>query len=138
MFPAAFALFDEIVRRPSFAQDEVERVRAKAIGDLALSYSSPSSLARFVAQRVAFAASPYGHPVAGTAETLATLEREHVVNFHARYFRPDNATLIVGGDCDPQAGLRARRAAVRRLARRPRRRCRFRRRSCSRRRVRGS
>jgi zinc protease len=102
VFENAFALFDEIVRRPSFPLAEVERVRAKAIGDLALSYSSPSALARFVAQRVAFAASPYGHPVAGTAETLATLDRDRIVAFHARYFRPDNATLIVGGDCDPQ------------------------------------
>jgi zinc protease len=99
VFPAAFALFDEIVRQPSFPPAEVERVRAKAIGDLALSYSNPSALARFVAQRVAFAASPYGHPVAGTAETLAGLDRDRVVAFHAQYFRPDNATLIVGGDC---------------------------------------
>jgi zinc protease len=59
-------------------------------------------LSRFVAQRVAFAAAPYGHPVAGTADTLATLDRERVAAFHARYFRPDNATLIVGGDCDPK------------------------------------
>jgi zinc protease len=101
VFPAALALFDEVVRRPSFPQAEVERVRAKAIGDLALSYSSPSALARFVAQRVAFGSAPYGHPVAGTAETLATLDRERIVAFHARYFRPDNATLIVGGDCSP-------------------------------------
>jgi zinc protease len=102
VFEKAFALFDEIVRQPSFPPAEVERVRAKAIGDLALSYSSPSALARFVAQRVAFAAAPYGHPVAGTADTLATLDRERVAAFHARYFRPDNATLIVGGDCDPK------------------------------------
>ena len=101
VFPDAFALLDEIVRRPSFPQAEVERVRAKAIGDLALSYSNPSALARFVAQRVAFASAPYGHPVAGTAETLATLDRERIVAFHAGCFRPDNATLIVGGDCDP-------------------------------------
>ena len=38
----------------------------------------------------------------GTAETLATLDREHIAAFHARYFRPDNATLIVGGDCVPE------------------------------------
>jgi zinc protease len=101
VFAQAFALFDEVIRQPSFPPDEVERVRAKAIGDLALSYSSPSALARYVAQRVAFAAAPYGHPVSGTAETLATLDRELVVAFHARYFRPDNATLIVGGDCAP-------------------------------------
>jgi zinc protease len=98
IFPAAFALFDEIVRRPAFAADEVERVREKAIGDLALTYSNPSALARLVAQRVAYAAAPYGHPLAGTAETLATIDRERTAAFHARFVRPDNATLIVGGD----------------------------------------
>jgi zinc protease len=101
VLPQAFALFDEIIRRPAFPAAEVERVRAKAIGDLALSYSSPSSLARLVAQRVAFGAAPYGHPVSGTAETLATLDRDRVVAFHARFFRPDNATLIIGGDLAP-------------------------------------
>jgi zinc protease len=99
VFPQAFALLDEIVRRPSFPPAEVERVRAKAIGDLALSYSNPSALARFVAQRIAFGAAPYGHPLAGTAETLAALDRDRVVASHARDFRPDNATLIIGGDC---------------------------------------
>jgi len=98
IFPAAFALFDEIVRRPAFAADEVERVREKAIGDLALTYSNPSALARLVAQRVAYAGAPYGHPLAGTAETLATLHRERIAGFHERFVRPDNATLIVGGD----------------------------------------
>jgi zinc protease len=102
VFPQAFALYDEIIRTPSFPAAEVERVRAKAIGDLALSYSNPSALARYVAQRVAFGAAPYGHPVSGTAETLAGLDRDRVVAFHAKFFRPDNATLIVGGDCVPE------------------------------------
>jgi zinc protease len=102
VFGEAFGLLDEIVRQPSFPPAEVERVRAKAIGDLALSYSNPSALARFVAQRVAYASAPYGHPLSGTAETLAGLDCERVVAFHARHFRPDNATLIIGGDCLPE------------------------------------
>ena len=102
VFPSAFALFDEIVRVPAFPESEVERVRAKAIGDLALSYSNPSALARYVAQRVAFGAAPYGHPISGTAETLSTLDRDRVAAFHATFFRPDNATLIIGGDCVPE------------------------------------
>jgi zinc protease len=101
VFPAALALLDEVVRTPAFAADEVERVRTKAIGDLALTYSNPSALARLVAQRTAFGDTPYGHPLAGTAETLASLDRAAVAAFHARFFRPDNATLILGGDISP-------------------------------------
>jgi zinc protease len=105
VFPEAFALLDEVVRTPAFANDEVERVRTKAINDLALTYSNPSALARLVAQRVAFAAAPYGHPVAGTARTLAALDRDHLARAHARHFRPENATLIVGGDIAPDAAF---------------------------------
>ena len=105
VFPDAFALLDEVVRMPAFAPGEVERVRTKAIGDLALTYSSPNALARLVAQRTAFGSAPYGHPVAGTASTLASLDRAQVAYFHERYFRPDNATLILGGDIAPDAAF---------------------------------
>ena len=43
---------------------------------------------------MAFGSAPYGHPVSGTAETLATLDRDRVVAFHDTFFRPDNATLL--------------------------------------------
>ncbi len=99
-FPAAFALLDEIVRHPAFAPHEVERVRTKSISDLSLTYANPSALARLVAQRVAYAAAPYGHPLAGTVETLTALGRDRVAWFHERFYRPDDAVLVIGGDLD--------------------------------------
>jgi zinc protease len=100
VFRDAFALFRDL-QAPAFAAAEVERVRSKTIGDLGLTYSNPSALARLVANRVAYGAAPYGHPLAGTAETLATLTREKVVDFHSRWYRPDNAVLVIGGDILP-------------------------------------
>src|SRR6202790_1035975 len=69
-FPYAFALLDEVLRRPAFAPREVDRVRTKSISDLALTYANPSAVARAVAHRIAYGAAPYGHPLAGTATTL--------------------------------------------------------------------
>jgi len=100
-FPQAFAIFDEVIRHPAFTPAEVERVRTKSISDLGLTYSNPSALARLVANRVAYAAAPYGHPLAGTAETLASLTCAEATHFHERWYRPDNAVLIVGGDITP-------------------------------------
>jgi zinc protease len=97
VFREAFAIFRGL-QRPAFAPAEVERVRTKTIGDLGLTYSNPGALARLVASRVAYGASPYGHPLAGTAETLATLTRDKIVAFHGRWYRPDNAVLVIGGD----------------------------------------
>src|ERR1700676_1867190 len=87
-FPVAFALLDEVVRRPAFAPREVERVRTKSISDLALTYANPSAVARLVANRIAYGAAPYGHPLAGTATTLGALGRDRVAWFHARFYRP--------------------------------------------------
>jgi zinc protease len=104
VFRDAFTLFRDL-QQPAFAPAEVERVRTKSIGDLGLTYSNPSALARLVANRVAYGALPYGHPLAGTAETLAGLTREKIAAFHARWYRPDNAVLVIGGDILPEAAF---------------------------------
>jgi zinc protease len=104
-FPAAFDLFADVVLHPAFAAAEVERVRTKSISDLQLGYSSPSFLARLVAGRVAYGASPYAHPLSGTATSLKALTRDDVVAFHANAYRPDNALLVIGGDIAPDAAI---------------------------------
>ncbi|HEY4957952.1 MAG TPA: pitrilysin family protein [Caldimonas sp.] len=55
---------------------------------------------------VAFVASsylqhPYKRPGIGSIEDLDAATLVDVVAFHARYYRPDNATLVVTGDFDP-------------------------------------
>ncbi|MDQ6942963.1 MAG: insulinase family protein [Candidatus Eremiobacteraeota bacterium] len=99
-FPYAFALLDEILRRPAFAPREVDRVRTKSVSDLALTYANPGAVARLVAQRVAYGGAPYGHPVAGTVTTLPALSRDRVAWFHERFYRPDDAVLVIGGDLE--------------------------------------
>ena len=97
-FPQAFALLDEIVRSPAFAANEVERVRQKSLSDLSLTYANPSALARLVSYRVAYGGGAYGHPLAGTMATLASLGHDRVAWFHERFYRPDDAVLVIGGD----------------------------------------
>lgn len=55
----------------------------------------------FAGQRLA------ARPVIGTTETLQAANQISVRAFHARWYRPDNATIIVVGDADPAqlAGL---------------------------------
>jgi zinc protease len=48
-----------------------------------------------------FAQHPYKRPVVGSIEDLAAATLEDVQRFHATYYRPDNAVLIVVGDFDP-------------------------------------
>ena len=50
----------------------------------------------------AYQVHPYKRPSIGSIADLEAATLADVVAFHATYYRPDNATLVVAGDFDPQ------------------------------------
>jgi zinc protease len=94
----AMEILADVVRRPTFKSEEVERLRQQYLDNLTLALGQPGAIARFVAARVVFGDSPYGHPISGTPESLARISREDIAKLHERFYRPDNAILVIGGD----------------------------------------
>jgi zinc protease len=95
--PATEILAD-VVRRPTFKEDEIERLRQQTLDNLIVELGEPGSIARYVAARIVFGDGPYGKPLGGTPETIARITRNDFVKFHNRYYRPDNAILVMGGN----------------------------------------
>jgi zinc protease len=56
----------------------------------------------YLLQQKSFVAHPYQRPTIGSIEDLDAASLENVQAFHATYYRPDNATLVVVGDFDPK------------------------------------
>jgi zinc protease len=56
----------------------------------------------YVMEQKSFASHPYKRPGIGSIEDLEAATIENVKKFHATYYRPDNATLLVVGDFDPK------------------------------------
>ena len=56
----------------------------------------------YLLQQKSFAEHPYKRPTIGSIEDLDAALLEDVQQFHATYYRPDNATLVVVGDFDPK------------------------------------
>lgn len=94
----ALEILSDVVRRPTFKEDEVERLRQQTLDDLTVELGQPGSIARYVAARVVFGDAPYGQPLAGTPQSIARIDRKEVVTYHGRFYRPDNAILVLGGD----------------------------------------
>ncbi|HSP16463.1 MAG TPA: pitrilysin family protein [Thermoanaerobaculia bacterium] len=92
----------DVVRNPSFKGDEIERLRQQDLDALRVALQDPLQLAQFIAPRVVFGEAPYGHNVGGTPESLAKIQRDAIVAFHHRYYRPDNSVLVVAGDVRPE------------------------------------
>jgi zinc protease len=101
----AMEILADVVRRPTFKSEEVERLRQQYLDNLTLALGDPGSIARFVAARVVFGDSPYGHPLSGTTESLTRITAADITKMHGRYYRPDNAILVIGGDIVAKDGF---------------------------------
>ena len=101
----AMDILADVVRRPTFKSEEVERLRQQYLDNVTLALGDPGSIARFVVGRVVFGDSPYGHPITGTADSLTRITAADIQKLHARYYRPDNAILVIGGDISAKDGL---------------------------------
>lgn len=103
--PEAMEILADVVRRPTFKSEEVERLRQQYLDNVTLALGDPGTIARMVAARVVFGDSPYGHPVSGTTESLTRITAADIAKMHSRYYRPDNAILVIGGDLSAKDGM---------------------------------
>ncbi|MBV9211547.1 MAG: insulinase family protein, partial [Acidobacteria bacterium] len=94
----AMDILADVVRNPTFKEDEVERLRQQNLDGLQQAMANPGTVASYVASRVVFGDDAYGHPLAGTPESIERIKREDIVGLHGKYYRPDNAMLVFAGD----------------------------------------
>jgi predicted Zn-dependent peptidase len=100
----SIGLLADIVRRPTFPENEIERVRKEWIASIAREKLSPDALAMRVLPPLLYGEGhPYGIPFSGsgTEASIAALTRADLVDFQRDFLRPDNATIIVVGAVTP-------------------------------------
>ncbi|HKP74455.1 MAG TPA: pitrilysin family protein, partial [Longimicrobiaceae bacterium] len=96
------ALLAEIVARPAFPDDQVERIRAESLDALVARLDEPANVADDRALLEAFGRDhPYGLPAFGTTEGIENVPREVLAAFHAARYRPAGAFLVAAGEFDP-------------------------------------
>ena len=97
-----FALFQEVVRHPTFPEDELNKTRERIIASIQESLSHPDNVVDDAFHYVLYGRHPQGRPPEGTPETLKHLTREDVVRFHRTYYVPSNAFLVVVSSLPPE------------------------------------
>jgi zinc protease len=104
-------LLSDVVLRPSFPAEELERWRNQTLSGLQIQQSDPSYVATAAFQRLVLGDHPYGWPSSGTVESVRGLTRDDLVAFHRRQYVPNEAILAVVGDVKaPDAFARVERA----------------------------
>ena len=62
----------------------------------------PYGMLEYLIEQQTFTTHPYKRPTIGSIADLDAASLENVRAFHERFYRPDNATLVVVGDFDPK------------------------------------
>jgi len=97
-FEVGMNLLADVVRNPAFAAEEIDRQKEQTISALQVSSNDPDYVASVLLERLIYGFHPYGLPNSGTPETLASISRADLQEFHRRYFVPNNMILAIVGD----------------------------------------
>lgn len=101
---AATAIMADVALRPTFPEQELNRLREERLTALLQARDNPESIAAMAFPRIVYGSTHrYGTGPIGTEATLKALTVADLRAFHASYYQPTNATLVVVGDIEPDA-----------------------------------
>lgn len=96
----AITVLADIVRRPTFQAEEVERLRRQSLDRLRVALQQPGEVSGYAMTRIVYPEGEYAHPAGGTPETIAALRRDDILNLYRSYYRPESGALIFSGNID--------------------------------------
>lgn len=96
-------LLAEVLLRPTFPSDEVEKQRAKIITAIRESRHDTRAAADKSFRAAAYPERhPHHRPAEGEEETVAAMTRDNLAVFHRHWYRPDGLVVAVVGDVAAQ------------------------------------
>lgn len=95
----ALGIMADVALRPTFPQQDLERLRQERLTSLLQAGDDPASIAPMTFGRLLYGATHrYGTGGIGTTATLKALTADDLRAFHAAYYAPSGSALIVVGD----------------------------------------
>jgi zinc protease len=97
-FPDIVHLLGTMLREPTFPADHLERIRAQRLTGLREREQNPRAIADLLFTRNLYPADhPYHHDPAGTIETIGTIQRDAIADFHAAHYAPTGGYIMMVG-----------------------------------------
>jgi len=98
----ALAIMADVALRPTFPNDELERLRQQRLTSLIQARDDAATVAAMAFSRVVYGKTHrFGTSASGSERTLKEFTAGDLRSFYASAFRPENAALLVAGDVQP-------------------------------------
>ncbi|MBI1929078.1 insulinase family protein, partial [Candidatus Poribacteria bacterium] len=98
-FDRVLDVLNEILRQPTFPQEEIDKHRHQVYSWFKAWDDDTDRVAERTLRELIYPDShPYHRRVHGTEASVGRMQRQALIDFHARYYRPDGLILAVVGD----------------------------------------
>jgi len=97
----ALAVYADVILNPSFPEADFKRLQKQLIAAIRRERTEPVNMALRVFPKILYGSGhAYGNPLtgSGTEASVEKLTASEMKKFHATWFKPNNATLIIVGD----------------------------------------
>jgi zinc protease len=94
----AIDLYAQILAKPGFPGDSLDRERARSLVALSRDAQNPGAMIEKAFYRELYSAHPYGNDPLGTESGIRAIRREDLTNHHRRHYVGRNAWLVMVGD----------------------------------------
>jgi len=95
--PDILTLLADILQRPAFPADQIEKARGQWLTDLRERDNDTQRMAALAFRELLYGAHPYGRSLAGYHKSISRIGRGDVESFYRRYYGPQGAALAVVG-----------------------------------------
>jgi zinc protease len=103
--PLLLQLLSESLRQPIFPAEQLEKLRAQMITNLAIRSQDTEELASLAFDGIVFEGHPYGRPEEGYPETVQRILRDDLVAFHQSHYGPRSMVMVIVGAVSPDQAV---------------------------------
>ncbi|MDO9546311.1 MAG: pitrilysin family protein [Pelolinea sp.] len=97
-----FRLASDSLQNPSFGNEYVERLRNQLIAGLTIRDQDTSEVASMLQDKYLFPGHPFGLPIDGYIETIKSINRSDIQQFHQKHYGPSDMIIVVVGAINKQ------------------------------------
>jgi predicted Zn-dependent peptidase len=98
--PRAVDVLGDMLTSSSITPEDVEAERDVILDEIAMHDDDPDDVVHNLFAATAWAGSPLGRPIAGTAASIKALTRAQVNGYYRRRYRPEVMTVAVAGNVE--------------------------------------
>src|SRR5438093_2921559 len=91
-------LLSDLLSRPVFPQEYVEKEKERTLAEIVSAQDRPQVVAGWAFNELVYQDHPLHRPSHGYPQTVERLERKDLIEFHKKFFVPNNALLSVVAD----------------------------------------